>query len=144
MNEKRLTRMEEGRMIAGVCAGLGRYLGIDATIVRIIFVLLALFAMGGVLLSHPVADHADGNGLGRGRVSDPPLPTVPTGFIAGSADCAYTSQTGAAVNRSAAFRFVIKALWNRSWHSFPRIDGWPWPAVPVSYTHLTLPTSDLV
>ena len=50
MNEKRLTRMEEGRMIAGVCAGLGLYLGIDATIVRIIFVLLALFAMGGVLL----------------------------------------------------------------------------------------------
>lgn len=50
MNEKRLTRMEEGRMIAGVCAGLGRYLGIDATIVRVIFVLLALFAMGGVLL----------------------------------------------------------------------------------------------
>jgi phage shock protein PspC (stress-responsive transcriptional regulator) len=50
MNEKRLTRVEEGRMIAGVCAGLGRYLGIDTTIVRIIFVLLALFAMGGVLL----------------------------------------------------------------------------------------------
>ena len=51
MNEKRLTRVEEGRMIAGVCAGLGRYLGMDPTIVRIIFVLLALFAMGGVLLS---------------------------------------------------------------------------------------------
>lgn len=50
MNEKRLTRVEEGRMIAGVCAGLGRYLGLDPTIVRIIFVLLALFAMGGVLL----------------------------------------------------------------------------------------------
>ena len=50
MNEKRLTRAEEGRMIAGVCAGLGRYLGIDVTIVRVIFALLALFAMGGVLL----------------------------------------------------------------------------------------------
>ena len=50
MNEKRLTRVEEGRMIAGVCTGLGRYLGIDVTIVRIIFVLLGLFAMGGVLL----------------------------------------------------------------------------------------------
>ena len=50
MNEKRLMRVEEGRMIAGVCAGLGRYLGMDPTIVRIIFVLLALFAMGGVLL----------------------------------------------------------------------------------------------
>jgi len=29
---------------------LGRYLGVDPTIVRIIFVLLGLFAAGGVLL----------------------------------------------------------------------------------------------
>ena len=50
MSEKRLTRMEEGRMIAGVCAGLGRYLGIDATVERLIFVLLALFAAGGLVL----------------------------------------------------------------------------------------------
>ena len=50
MNEKRLTRVEEGRMIAGVCTGLAKYLGVDATIVRLIFVLLALFAAGGVLL----------------------------------------------------------------------------------------------
>jgi phage shock protein PspC (stress-responsive transcriptional regulator) len=50
MNEKRLVRVEEGRMIAGVCAGLGRYLGVDPTVVRLIFVLLALFAAGGVLL----------------------------------------------------------------------------------------------
>ena len=50
MNEKRLTRVEEGRMIAGVCAGVARYMGLDVTIVRIIFVLLALFAAGGVLL----------------------------------------------------------------------------------------------
>lgn len=50
MEEKRLTRVEEGRMIAGVCTGLARYFGVDATVVRIIFVLLALFAAGGVLL----------------------------------------------------------------------------------------------
>ncbi len=50
MNEKRLTRVEDGRMIAGVCAGLANYLGVDATIVRLIFVLLAIFAAGGVLL----------------------------------------------------------------------------------------------
>jgi phage shock protein C len=50
MNEKRLTRVEEGRMIAGVCAGLARYFGVDPTIVRIIFVLLFLFAAGGLLL----------------------------------------------------------------------------------------------
>lgn len=50
MREKRLTRVEDGRMIAGVCAGLANYLGVDATVVRLIFVLLALFAAGGVLL----------------------------------------------------------------------------------------------
>jgi len=33
-----------------VCTGLARYLGVDTTVVRIIFVLLALFAAGGVLL----------------------------------------------------------------------------------------------
>jgi phage shock protein PspC (stress-responsive transcriptional regulator) len=50
MNEKRLTRVEEGKMIAGVCAGLAQYLGVDVTVVRLIFALLALFAAGGVLL----------------------------------------------------------------------------------------------
>jgi len=50
MNEKRLTRVEEGRMIAGVCTGLAQYLGVDVTVVRLIFALLALFAAGGVLL----------------------------------------------------------------------------------------------
>lgn len=50
MNEKRLMRVEDGKVIAGVCVGLARYLGVDPTVVRIIFVLLALFAAGGVLL----------------------------------------------------------------------------------------------
>lgn len=50
MNEKRLVRVEDGRMIAGVCTGLADYLGVDTTIVRIIFVLLALFGAGGILI----------------------------------------------------------------------------------------------
>lgn len=50
MNEKRLTRVEEGKMIAGVCTGLAQYLGVDVTVVRLIFALLAIFAAGGVLL----------------------------------------------------------------------------------------------
>ena len=48
--KKRLMRSNDGRMIAGVCAGLGRYFDMDPTIIRVIFVLLALFAAGGVLL----------------------------------------------------------------------------------------------
>lgn len=50
MNEKRLVRVEDGKMIAGVCTGLAKYFGVDPTIIRIIFVLLGLFAAGGVLL----------------------------------------------------------------------------------------------
>ncbi len=39
--ERRLYRSRSNRMIGGVCGGLGEYLGIDATIVRLFFVLLA-------------------------------------------------------------------------------------------------------
>lgn len=39
---KKLTRSLSNRMVAGVCAGLGKYLSIDPTVVRLIF-LLAFF-----------------------------------------------------------------------------------------------------
>jgi phage shock protein C len=46
MNEgKRLYRSRNDRMISGVAAGLGEYLGIDPTVVRLLF-LLGLFAGG--------------------------------------------------------------------------------------------------
>ena len=37
-----LSRPRDGRKIAGVCAGLARYFGIDVTLVRILVVALAL------------------------------------------------------------------------------------------------------
>jgi len=39
---KRLYRARHDRMIGGVCGGLGVYLGIDPTIVRLLFILFAL------------------------------------------------------------------------------------------------------
>lgn len=45
-----LRRSREDRVIAGVCGGLGRYLGIDPVLLRIAFVVLALVGGGGVLL----------------------------------------------------------------------------------------------
>lgn len=45
MSESRLTRSETDRMIAGICGGLAAYLGIDAVLVRALFVIL-LFASG--------------------------------------------------------------------------------------------------
>ena len=39
---KKLYRSKTDRKIAGVCGGLGKYFGIDPTVVRVGFVLLAL------------------------------------------------------------------------------------------------------
>ncbi len=50
MNDRRLTRSSRNRMIAGVCGGLAEYFGIDATLIRVIFVVLALMAGPGLLL----------------------------------------------------------------------------------------------
>ena len=47
--KKRLTRSDD-KMIGGVCAGLAEYLDIDPTIVRIVWVLMVLFAGFGILL----------------------------------------------------------------------------------------------
>jgi phage shock protein PspC (stress-responsive transcriptional regulator) len=40
---RRLLRSSSNRMLAGVCAGLGRYLGIDATMVRVLVALITFF-----------------------------------------------------------------------------------------------------
>jgi phage shock protein C len=47
---KRLFRSRTDTMIAGVCGGLGKYLSIDPTFVRLFFVLLALAGNGIGLL----------------------------------------------------------------------------------------------
>ena len=47
---KRLIRRDDGRIVAGVAAGLGAYLGIDANIVRLAFVVLSLAGGIGLIL----------------------------------------------------------------------------------------------
>ncbi len=47
---KRLHRSRTEKMIAGVCGGLAEYLGIDPTLVRVVWVLISLLAGVGVLL----------------------------------------------------------------------------------------------
>lgn len=44
--EKRLYRSRNDRMLNGVCGGLGEYFNIDPTIVRLVFVAIALFSAG--------------------------------------------------------------------------------------------------
>jgi phage shock protein C len=40
METKKLYRSRTDRMVGGVCAGLGKYLSLDATVVRLIAVVL--------------------------------------------------------------------------------------------------------
>jgi len=49
-NYKSLTRSTSNRMVAGVCAGLGEYLGIDPTIVRLLTVLAFFTGFGGIVI----------------------------------------------------------------------------------------------
>ena len=49
---KRLYRIKEGAVIAGVCNGLAAYFDIDVTIVRIAFVVLTIISHGAGLLAY--------------------------------------------------------------------------------------------
>ena len=49
MEDKKLRRSSSDKMIAGVCGGLGKYFGLDSTILRLVFVLLLIFAGTGLL-----------------------------------------------------------------------------------------------
>ena len=49
MADKRLSR-SNNKMIGGICAGIAEYLGLDPTIVRIVWVLLFFFAGFGILI----------------------------------------------------------------------------------------------
>lgn len=52
--KKRLYRVEEGKMICGVCGGVAEYFDIDPTLVRLGFVLLSIPA-GSALLVYIIA-----------------------------------------------------------------------------------------
>ncbi len=47
---KKLYRSENDRMLAGVCGGIGEYLDIDPTVVRILWIVSAVFGGVGILV----------------------------------------------------------------------------------------------
>ena len=47
---KRLLRIRPGRIVAGVCAGLGAYFRVDVNLVRLAFGVLTVFYGLGILL----------------------------------------------------------------------------------------------
>ena len=49
MTKKKLYRVNNGKKIAGVCGGIAEYFNVSATAVRVLWVILALFAGFGLL-----------------------------------------------------------------------------------------------
>lgn len=49
--KQKLRRSQSNKMIAGVCGGLAKYFALDASLIRIIYVLVTIFtAFAGVLV----------------------------------------------------------------------------------------------
>lgn len=42
---RRLTRSSRHRMIAGVCGGIAEYLGVDVTVIRVLYVLVSIISV---------------------------------------------------------------------------------------------------
>ena len=49
MEKKRLYRVEEGKMLCGVCGGVARYFDLDPTIVRLVWAALTLAGFSGLI-----------------------------------------------------------------------------------------------
>lgn len=54
MGRKRLMRSRTDRKIAGVCAGVAEYFDLDVSLVRVVWLVMAVFTVVG-FLSYPVA-----------------------------------------------------------------------------------------
>ncbi|WBB66472.1 PspC domain-containing protein [Micromonospora sp. WMMD812] len=51
---KQLRRPTTDRMVAGVASGVGRYFGVDPTLVRVIFAVTGLLTGGLALIAYPI------------------------------------------------------------------------------------------
>ena len=49
MEQKKIYRIEEGKMVAGVCGGVAEYLNIDVTVVRVLWAITSVFAAAGII-----------------------------------------------------------------------------------------------
>lgn len=48
-NTRKLYKIEQGRKVDGVCGGIAEFLDIDPTIVRLIWIIFAVCAGGGII-----------------------------------------------------------------------------------------------
>lgn len=47
--KKKLYRVNDGKMIAGVCSGIARYFDLDPTVILVVWAVSSCFAFAGVI-----------------------------------------------------------------------------------------------
>ena len=52
---KRLFRSTTDSKLTGLCGGIGQWLGIDSTIIRLLVVIASFFSFGAVILAYFIA-----------------------------------------------------------------------------------------
>lgn len=52
---KKLFRSKKDKMVAGICAGIGEYLDMDPTVIRLLWVLLTFMSLGAGVLAYVIA-----------------------------------------------------------------------------------------
>lgn len=115
MNTRRLYRSRTDRAIAGIAGGMADYLELDPTVVRILWILAAIFTGGLVLLLYlilafviPLNPYGGGYPAGSGG-------TYPTGgFPAGAAYAAGTGTAGAGATTGST---AWAPDWNAGWEA---------------------------
>lgn len=50
MEQKKLFRSVDNRMVCGVCGGIGNYFNVDPTLIRLVWVLASIFGGSGLLV----------------------------------------------------------------------------------------------
>lgn len=53
--QQRLTRYMPNKMVAGVCSGFAKYLGVDVVVVRLVWIALFFFPVPGALIAYILA-----------------------------------------------------------------------------------------
>jgi phage shock protein C len=74
---KKLTRIPEGKMVAGVCTGLADYLAIDVTVVRLGVAVVSLITGGAGVIAYVVGMIVIPERGADGSVPPPPPPSAP-------------------------------------------------------------------
>ena len=112
---RNLRRSRDDRMIGGVCGGLGRYLGIDPVILRIVLAALAIFggiglllyALAWLLVAEDGSDTSEAQRLFRGRAT--PLTTV-AAIVVGVLGVLALTDIAYHGDRSKAVVFILLAV----------------------------------